>query len=159
MQFHIERRILERLGLREEPYLALFLKEVNDPVIDKKKFRLLLVAACLLSKHTQLIFPVSGSISRLIDEVFDDLFKKRPQMFKDFVVKSKGIVYAKDLTTREKNRILEYAAFVVTTDERILKVALNKKLPCACISQCENTTPEIIISNYEGVEDWRFNSI
>jgi hypothetical protein len=152
VRFHSEHRILERLGLREEPFIALFLKEVDGPVIDKQKFRVPLIAACLLSTHIQLVFPVSGSVSRLIDEVFDELFKSRSQMFKDFVVRSKGIVYAKDLTTEEKKQILEYAAFVITTDKRILKVALNKQLPCAYISQWKNTEPEIIVLHNEVVK-------
>ena len=145
--------------MQEGPYLALFLKEVNDPVINKQEFLLPLLAACSLSKHTRLIFPVSSSVSRFIDEVFDELFKSRYQMFKDFVVRSKGIVYAKDLTAGEKSQILECAAFVITTDERISKAARSKKLSYAYISQRENKWPEIIVSNYERVEDRRFEHI
>ena len=157
MRFHLEHSILERLGLIDETYLAFFFKEANDPTIDKQKFRAPVLAACLLSKHIQVIFPVIGSVSRLIDEVFDELFKSRSQVFKDFVAKSKGIVYAKDLTPGEKSEVLKYAAFVITTDKRISKVALSKKLPCAYISQCENIEPEIIVLNYEGVKDQCFN--
>ena len=157
MRFHLEHRILERLGLREEPYLAFLLKEANDPAINKQKFLAPLLTACLLSKRIQLIFPVIGSISQLVDEVFDELFKSRSQLFKEFVATSKGIVYAKDLTPGEKSEVLKYAAFVVTTDKRISKVALSKKLPCAYISQCENIEPEIIVLNYEGVKDGCFN--
>lgn len=157
MRFHLEHRILEKLGLREEPYLAFLLKEANDPTIDKQRFLAPLLAACLLSEHIQLIFPVIGSISGLIDEAFDELFKSHPQLFKDFVAKSKGIVYAKDLTPEEKSEVLKCAAFVITTDKRISKVALSKKLPFAYISQCENIEPEITVLNYEGIKDRCFN--
>jgi hypothetical protein len=153
---YLKCRTLERFGLPEQPYLALFLKEVNDPIIDKQKIRLPLLVAYSLSKHAQLILPISGSVSRSIDEVFDELFKSQSQMFKDFVLRSKGIFYAKDLSAGEKSRILECAAFVITTDKRISKVALNKKLPYAYISQCENEAPEIHLSNYERVEDRYF---
>jgi hypothetical protein len=144
---------LEKLGLQEEPYLALFLKEVNDPIIDERKCLLPLLVACSLSKHTRIILLVSGPASRLIDEVFDKLFRSRLQMLKDFVVSSKGIVYAKDLTAEEKSQILECAAFVVTTDNRISKVARSKKLPYAYISQREDKKPEIAVLNYERLGD------
>jgi hypothetical protein len=157
VRFHLEHRILERLGLRKEPYLAFLLKEANDPTIDKQKFLAPLLAACLLSKHIQIIFPVIGSISHLFDEVFDDLFKSRSQLFKEFVATSKGIVYAKELTPGEKSEVLKYSAFVITTDKRISKAALSKKLPCAYISQCEDIEPEIIVLSYEGVKDQCFN--
>jgi hypothetical protein len=157
VRFHLENRILERLGLRDEPYLAFLLKEASDPTIDKRKFLAPLLTACLLSKHIQLIIPVNGSISHLIDEVFDELFKRRSQLFKEFVTTSKGIVYAKDLTPGEKSEVLKCAAFVVTTDKRISKVALSKQLPCAYISRCEDIEPEIIVLNYEGVKDRCFN--
>ncbi|HKX26490.1 MAG TPA: hypothetical protein VJ302_02245 [Blastocatellia bacterium] len=142
--------------MQEGPYLALFLKEVNDPDLDKRKFLSLLLLACSLSKHTRLIFPVSGSVSRFIDEVFDELFKSRRQMFKDFVVGSKGIVYAKDLTAGETIQLLECAASVITTDERISKAARINKLSYAYISPRENRWPEITVSDYERVEDRHF---
>jgi hypothetical protein len=153
VRFHLEHRILEKLGLREEPYLAFIFKEADDPTSDIQKFLAPLLAACLLSEHIQLIFPVIESVSRLIDEAFDELFKSHSQLFKDFVPKSKGIIYAKDLTPEEKSEVLKYAAFVITTDKRISKVALSKKLPFAYSSQSENIDPEIIVLNYEEIKD------
>jgi hypothetical protein len=151
--------ILEKLSLEEGPYMALFLKEVNHTIIDKQKLRLPLLAACSMSKHIRLILPMSQPTSILVDGVFNELFKCQSradrQALKDFVVGSKGILYAKDITLEEEKYILRYATFLMTTDVRIWRTALSIRLPNAFISQCENKEPEILVSTHGDIEDAR----
>src|SRR5262245_46379567 len=163
--FAIGRYLLSLLGkmdkveLKEEPYVALFLKEVNRIPIDRQKLRLPLVAACSMSTHIRLILPVSRPASLVVDGVFDELFKRysqiHHQVFKDFIARSKGILYANGITTLEEQYILRYATFLMTTDVIIWRTALDMRLPNALIIQCENKEPKIIISHCEEIEDRR----
>lgn len=80
-----------------------------------------------------------SSVSRIIDSTFDEVLRcldlGRHKTLKDFVTNSKGILYAKDLTVEESERVLERAAFILTTDEKIEEAALEKKLPHLFISR------------------------
>jgi hypothetical protein len=150
---------LEKLGLKDGPYMALFLKEVNDVAIDKRQLRLPIIVACAMSKHIRIIFPMSNSVSCLVDDVFESLFRRQfqiaPKVYKEFVVGSKGILYAKDLTFEEEMSVLQYATFTMTTDVKICGMALKRMLPCAFVAQDENSKPEIILSNHEDMADGR----
>jgi hypothetical protein len=143
----------------EEPYMALFLKEVNHNTIDRQRLRLPLIAACSISKHIRLVLPMSRSASPIVDDVFNELFKYQsqinPQAFKDFVVRSKGILYANDTTTEEEGHILRCAKFLMTTDVGIWRSALDMRLPSVFISQYENKKAEIMISSCESIEGSR----
>jgi hypothetical protein len=153
------KRALEKLSIEEIPYVALFLKEINHTVIDKRQLRLPLIAACSISKYIRLILPVGQFASLLVDEVFNELLKCQSQTstqaFKGFVVRSKGILYAKDTTTEEEKHILRHAAFLMTTDVRRWRTALIARIPNAFISQNENERPEIMISNHKDIVDRR----
>jgi hypothetical protein len=121
-------------------YAALFLKEVSGDPLHRNLLWLPLALACSISEYSRLIFPMRSSVSRIIDSTFDEVFRYldlgRHKTLKDFVTNSKGILYAKDLTVEESARVLERAAFILTTDEKIEEVALEKRLPHVFISQC-----------------------
>jgi hypothetical protein len=112
-----------------------------------------------MSEHIRIILPISRPALLLVDGVFNELFKCQsrinPQRIKDFVVRSKGILYVNDTTADEEKYILRYATFLMTTDVEIWQTALEMKLPNAFISQCENRGPEMMVSNYESIEDER----
>jgi hypothetical protein len=151
--------VLKKLNIGEISYAALFLKEINQTTIDTQQLRLPLIAACSMSKYIPLILPVDQSASLLVDDTFNELFKCQsqidPRSFKDFVVRSKGILYAKDTTAEEEKHILRHATFLMTTDVRIWRTALSRSLPNAFISQSESKEPEIMISNHKGIRDKR----
>lgn len=121
-------------------YITLFLKEVNSTPLQKQLLRLPLTLACLISEHSRLVFPMRSSVSWIIDSAFDEVLSHldltRHKTLKDFVANSKGILYAKDLTIEESARVLEQAAFTLTTDEKIEEIALEKGLPHAFMSRC-----------------------
>jgi hypothetical protein len=83
---------------------------------------------------------MKSSVSRIIDSAFDEMLKhlerRGHKILKGFVMNSKGILYAKDLTAEEHARVMERAALILTTDENIERMALEKRLPHAFISQC-----------------------
>src|SRR5262245_421038 len=102
-------------------YMALFLKEISGAPLRKSLLWLPLALACLISEYSRLVFPMRSSVSWLIDSAFDEVLRYldlgKHRTLKDFVAKSKGILYAKDLTAKERARVLERAAFILTTDE------------------------------------------
>jgi len=123
----------------ETRYMALFLKEVSGAPLHKRLLWLPLALACSISEYSRLVFPMRSSISWVIDSAFDEVLRYldmgRHKTLKDFVTNSKGILYAKDLTVEENARVLECAAFILTTDEKIEEIALEKRLPHVFISR------------------------
>jgi len=121
-------------------YAALILKEVSGDPLHKGLLRPPLTLACLISEYSRLIFPMRGSVSPIIDSVFDEALRYLNlgayQTLKEFVTNSKGILYAKDLAAHERAGVLEHAAFILTTDDKIEEMALEEKLPHVFISQC-----------------------
>jgi hypothetical protein len=119
--------------------MALFLKEISGAPLRKGLLWLPLALACLISEYSRLVFPMRSSVSWVIDSAFDEVLRYldlgKHRTLKDFVAKSKGILYAKDLTAKESARVLERAAFILTTDEKIAHIALGKRLPHVFISQ------------------------
>jgi hypothetical protein len=114
-------------------YAALFLKEVNGGAIRKSSLWQPLALACLISEYSRLLFPMRSSVSSIVDSAFDESLKYlergKHKTLKDFVTNSQGILYLKDLSVEESARVLEYAAFTLTTDEKIEETALEEKLP------------------------------
>jgi hypothetical protein len=117
-----------------------FLKEVSCAPLRKSLLWSPLALACSISEYSRLVFPMRSSVSWIIDSAFDEVFKYldlgRHRTLKDFVTNSKGILYAKDLTAEESTCVMERAAFILTTDERIEEVALEKMLQHVFISRC-----------------------
>jgi hypothetical protein len=121
-------------------YAALFLKEVNGAALRKSSLWQPLALACLISEYSRLVFPMRSSVSSIIDSAFDEslryLDRGKHKMLKDFVTNSQGILYVKDLAVEESARVLEYATFTLTTDEKIEETALEEKLPHIFIYRC-----------------------
>jgi hypothetical protein len=56
-------------------YAALILKEVSGDPLHKGLLRSPLTLACLISEYFRLIFPMRGSVSPIIDSVFDEALR------------------------------------------------------------------------------------
>src|SRR5215510_13613997 len=134
-------------------YVALFLKEVSCAPLRKSLLWSPLALACSISEYSSLVFPMRSSVSWIIDSAFDEMLKYldlgRHKTLKEFVTNSKGILYAKDLTAEESTRVMERAAFILTTDETIEKVALEKKLPHVFISRCHGRELNVRVRHLE----------
>ena len=150
-------RSLIHLDLEEKAYIALFISEDEDYTFDETGLWYPLTIACAISRHVPLVCPMTSSVSYLVDRAFDGLFNKQyrlcPQGFKDFVVNSKGILYAKDITAEEKHHILEGSAFVLTTDLKVREVACSKGIPYAFIAHDGNLELEKVFLNHWRAED------
>lgn len=134
-------------------YTALFLKEVSDAPLRRSSLWQPLALACSISEYSRLVFPMRSSASRIIDSVFDEVLKYldlgRHKTLKDFVTNSKGMLYAMDLTVEESTRVLECAACILTTDEKIEEIALEKRLPYVFISRCYGRELNVMVRHLE----------
>jgi hypothetical protein len=139
-------------------YIGLFLNEVFDKPMCSGRLGLPLTLACLLSEYFPLIFPMKGAASRLIDSIFDDVLKavahsddKAP---KRFAANSKGILYSKILAVEEWEGLQANSMLILTTDRRVVKKAIERRIPHVLISHCKKA-PKIRISGIDRIKDER----
>jgi hypothetical protein len=113
-------------------YIGLFLNEVFDKPLCRERLSLPLMLACLLSEYFPFIFPMRDSVSHMIDAVFDDVLKafarSGERTPKNFAANSKGISYSRILTVEEWEDLQINSALILTTDQRIVKKALERRI-------------------------------
>jgi hypothetical protein len=147
-----------RSSFCEGDYIGLFLDEAFDRPLCKESLGLPLILACLLSEYIRLIFPMKSAVSRSIDSVFDDVLRavaySGDKTLKHFAANSKGILYSKIISVEEWENLQIKSMLILTTDPRVEKKALERRVPYVLISHC-GMEPKIRISGIERIKDER----
>lgn len=120
-----------------DPFAVMILGDFDGGLSRKKDFLLFLTLAYLLSEHVPFVFPLPNDKSRLVDAQFDDVIK-------GLTLKSKGIIYQKDLEAGQLQELLERTSLLLTDEIGAAKLNVDKNTPCICLkSDAQGTSVQL----------------
>ncbi|MFN7930369.1 MAG: hypothetical protein U0Y68_21080 [Blastocatellia bacterium] len=110
----------------EKPFAVLLLREFDAAEARRKELLLFLTLAYLLSEHIPFALPMPNEQCAWIDTQFDEVIR-------GLALKSKGIVYLKDLTATQHRALLAEASFLLTDEVGAMEFAHEQRLPCVAL--------------------------
>lgn len=112
--------------LLENPFAVLLLRDFEAAASRKKELLLFLTLTYLLSEHLPFALPMPSEKCSFVDAQFDEVIR-------GLALKSRGIVYQKDLTASQQKTLLAEASLLLTDEEGAVEFALQHKLPCVVL--------------------------
>jgi hypothetical protein len=114
------------MEISAHPFAILLLRDFDAGETRRKELLLFLTLAYLLSEHIAFVLPMPSENCAWVDAQFDEVLK-------GMALKSKGIVYQKDLTAAQQQALLAQASLLLTDEVGALEFALQQKLPCVVL--------------------------
>ncbi len=139
--------------MKDGPYATIIIGKILDAPGQYANFLLSLELSYMLSLQIRFVFPIATRMLKLVDAAFDRVLNNYSIVRKSILSSSKGILYARDISVYEREKLMEGATFVLTTDARIGQTLLAKGFPHVFISGEDEMTQIVRPRCLESIED------